>query len=66
MKHLSENLYPTVFTIRYPELQGYAPAAKETINEQNKVSSLLYHFRCFRVIYFLFKDELQILHFRGL
>lgn len=66
MKHLSENLYPIVFLIRHPELQAYAPAAKETIYEQNKVSSLLYRFGWFRTIYYLFKDEVQMFHFRGL
>lgn len=41
MKHLRENLYPIVFLIRHPELQAYAPAAKGTVYEENKVSSLV-------------------------
>lgn len=66
MKHLSQNLYPIVFLFRHRKLQAHGPAAKETICEQNKVSSLLYCFGCFRVIYFLFEDEVQMLYFRGL
>ena len=66
MRYLSENLYPTVFLIRHPELQAYAPVAKETIYEQNKVSSLLRSFSQFRVIYFLFKHEVQMLYSSGL